>query len=322
MIESIIPENKEHWLQLRMQDITSTDVSALFGLSPYCTKFELWHRKKRGEIVDFKENKRMKWGTKLQDTIAETIAEEQGWKVRRMDEYMRDTKLRAGASFDFSIEEIVEKDLVKWQLDSIADGRDINDFINTLGLLEIKNVDGLVYRDKWTDDEAPNHIEMQVQHQLMVSCREFAYIGALIGGNDEKLIRRERDEVVIKAMRQAIKDFWISIDNNEPPSPDFKADAEFIAKLYGYAEPNKLFDARGNAAVLDLAQEYKRLGEEVKQRTTAKDAIKAQLLIIIGDAEKVTGDGFSISAGIVSENDISYHRNAYRMFKPSWKKKK
>jgi len=303
MIESIIPENEEHWLKLRMQDITSTDVSALFGLSPYCTKFELWHRKKRAEVVEFKENKRMKWGTKLQDTIAETIAEEQGWKVRRMDEYIRNPELRAGSSFDFSIE------------------------AEHPGILEVKNVDGLQFRDKWIVDddkniEAPNHIEMQVQHQLMVSGREYAYIGALVGGNDEKLIRRERDEVVIDAMRNAIKEFWISIDNNEPPSPDFKADAEFIAKLYGYAEPNKVFDARGNDAVLDLAQEYKRIGEEVKQRDTARKAIKAQLLTIIGDAEKVTGDGFSVSAGIVSENDISYHRDAYRLFKISWRKKK
>ena len=52
-----------------------------------------------------------------------------------------------------------------------------------------------------------------------------------------------------------------------------------------------------------------------------KDAIKAEILTIIGDAEKATGDGFTISAGVVSEADIAYHRNAYRTFKATWRKK-
>lgn len=300
-MQIINPENTQDWLRLRTLDITSTDVAALFGLSPYTTKFELWHRKKRCEIVEFTENKRMKWGTALQDTIAAQIAKDNGWEIRRMTEYIRDELLRAGASFDFAI------------------GDD--------GLLEIKNVDNLIYRDNWIDDDngniqAPPHIEIQVQHQLLVSGRQYAHIGALVGGNDEKLIYRKRDEVVIAAIRQAVNDFWINIENDTPPEPNFVEDAAFISKLYGYAEPNKVLDVRGEEKFQTMMEKYRELGEDIKEKQSSRDAIKAELLTIIGDAEKVTGDNFTISAGIVAETPISYTRSAYRMFKPSWRKKK
>jgi putative phage-type endonuclease len=294
-MQIINPENTQDWLRLRTFDITSTDVAALFGISPYTTKFELWHRKQRGDVVEFTENKRMKWGTALQDTIAAQIAKDKGWEIRRMTEYIRDESIRAGASFDFAI------------------GED--------GLLEIKNVDGRIYRDNWIEDDngniqAPPHIEIQVQHQLLVSGREYAHIGALVGGNDEKLIYRKRDEVVISAIRQAVIEFWASIE------PNFVEDAAFISKLYGYAEPNKVLDVRGDGTFEEKMLLYKKLGEDAKAIGEQRDGIKAELLTIIGDAEKVTGDSFTISAGIVAEVPISYTRSAYRMFKPSWRKKK
>ncbi len=115
---SILPKNETHWLEMRAQDITSTEISALFGISPYMTLFETWHRHKGNIVSSFEENERSTWGLRLQDSIAKGIAEDEGWKIRRMDEYMRNEKLRAGSSFDFDI--------------------------NGKELLEIKNVDGRV----------------------------------------------------------------------------------------------------------------------------------------------------------------------------------
>lgn len=309
-MQIINPKDEAEWLALRMKDITSTDAAALFGLSPYCTKFELWHRKKRGEVVEFKENARMKWGTRLQDAIAAGVAEEQGWTIRKMTEYIRDENLRAGSSFDFSIEATNEP--IKRQ---------------GPGILEVKNVDGLQYRDGWLEDEdgnieAPVHIEIQKQHQLMVSERTWGFIGALKGGNDLVLLPRTRDEAVIAALRKAIAEFWASIEANEPPAPDFKADAAFISKLYGYAEPNKVFDARGDEMLLTKALLYKKLGDEIKVRDEERKAIKAELLTVIGDSEKVSGEGFTISAGIIGSCPISYVREEYRNFRINWSKKK
>ncbi len=319
--EVIHPKDEQHWLKLRTKDITSTDVAALFGISPYTTLFELWHRKKDGLVVDFEENERMKWGTRLQDAIAAGIAEDNGWEVRRMDEYIRGSALRVGSSFDFCIEEgmsIVGSEVVNGKNIPVSK-------LIEKGLLEIKNVDSLQFKQKWIENEngsleAPLHIEIQVQHQLLVSGYSFAYIGALVGGNNLTLLKRERNENVIDGIKQKVSAFWKSIDENKPPEPDFASDSSFINELYGYSEPGKFIDETDNAIILEKARRYKEFADQEKVAVKNKKAIKAELLTMIGDAEKVEGGLFSISAGTVGPAHIEYERKGYRNFRINWRK--
>lgn len=324
-MQIINPTNEQHWLELRTKDITSTEIGALFGIhsaSYIPTEFELWNRKKNNFAVDFYPNERVVWGKRLEDTIAHGVAEDNGWIVRKMTEYIRDPELRIGASFDFSIEP-KPGDLTFTNDRNIAP-------ISVGGLLEIKNVDSYQLKQKWEigkDEEtgaetieAPLHIEVQVQHQLLVSGREFAYIAALVGGNKVILIKRERDAAVHEAIKEKAAAFWKSIDDNVPPTPNFERDAKFIAKLYGYAEAGKVFDARGNGELLELLRTYRQAQQDEKDAKARKDGVKAELLTVIGEAEKVTGDGWTVSAGMVAGGAVSYVRSPYRNFKPSFKK--
>ncbi len=301
MIETIQPKDEAHWLSLRKQDVTSTEVAALFGISPYITAYELWHRKHDNLDVEFEVNERMKWGTRLQDSIAEGIAEDYKWAIRKKTEYLRDTDLRAGASFDFECKSHGEE----W-------------------LLEIKNVDSLAFRDGWIVDgdnvEAPPHIELQVQQQLALSGLKVAFIGALIGGNRVVLIRREPDRVVIQSIQKRIRQFWDSVRDHREPQPDFGRDADFIAKLYSFAEPGKVFNADDRVSKLAFA--YKQAGQEEKQAKEKKDASKAEILTIVGAAEKVVGETFTISAGLIGPCHMDYDRPGYRNFKVNFKKEK
>lgn len=300
MLKIIVPNNKEHWLELRRQVLTSTEIAALFDLSPYSTSFELWHRKKNNLEVEFEPNERVVWGTRLEKSVAEGIAEDNKWKIRKMDEFIFDDELKIGASFDYSIES------------------------DPLGILEIKCVDSLKFKNDWLVDgesiEATPQIEMQCQVQLLVSRREYLQLGALVGGNKVSVFKREPDLSVHAAIKEKAAAFWKSIDDNIPPTIDFKRDAEFISKLYGYAEVGKVMDAKGNGELLDLLRSYRQAQEEVKEADERKDGIKAQLLTLIGDSEKVLGDGWTISAGMVAGGPVSYIRKPYRGFKPSFKK--
>ena len=300
-------KTKEEWLELRARDLTSTDVSALFGISPYSTQFELWHQKKKSQVVQIDENERMKWGSRLEAAIAQGIATDNGWMTSPKKEYINIPALRIGSSFDYECEQPGKAREGKW-------------------LLEVKNVDSLIYKDGWEVDgenvEAPPHIEMQLQHQMLVSGYEEAYIGALIGGNKVTLIHRKADPDIHKAILSKTAQFWDSIDKNQEPSPDFIKDAGFISSLYGYAEPGKVLDAADNPAIERLIETYKTGKEAVKKYQEGIDSIKAQLLTMIGDAEKVKGDGFSIAANIVGETKISYTRKSYRNFRVFFKKEK
>lgn len=301
----IIPKDKQEWLALRTKDITSTEVSALFGISPYATIFEVWHQKKLAQILEIKENERMTWGNRLQDAIAAGIAQDLGVTVRRMDEYITIPAARIGSSFDFEI--------------TTSDGNK--------HILEIKNVDSLVFKNQWIkhdngDYEAPLHIEMQVQHQLAVSGYESAYIGALVGGNRLEIIHRVRDEGVITAIFNRVSEFWHTISIELAPTPDYTRDAETISRIYNFANPGKTLDARGDVRLAQLMADYRSLGAQKSEVESKLEAIKAEILTIVQDNEKVVGDDWKLSVGVVGEADISYRRKAFRMFKPTWKKNK
>lgn len=302
MVETIYPKNDEHWHSLRAKDVTSTEIAALFNLSPYMTKFELWHRHRDLSIVDIAQNERMIWGTRLQSAIAAGIAADNGWSCRPKPEYMRDPDLRIGASFDFEV--------------STPMGR---------GLLEVKNIDSMAFRDGWLDSdsgvEAPPHIELQVQHQMAVSGFDFAYIGALVGGNRVVLIHREATPSIINRIHAVVAEHWASVEANEPPLPDFARDSEFISKLYGYAEKDRLFDARGDKTIAALAADYRAANEEIKILDGRKSEIKARLLEVMGPAEKLLGDGFSISASMTEPTRVeAFERKGFRNFRCNFKK--
>lgn len=305
-IEIIKPTDRQHWLSLRLQDVTSTEVSALFGLNPYMTKFELWHRKKAQEVVEFEANDRMKWGDRLEPVIAHGVAEDYGWTVHPFKEYMRDTELRAGSSFDFMM------------FDGEAEG-----------LMEIKKVDSLIFRDKWffegdkssVPTDAPPHIELQVQHQLMLSQHPYARIVALVGGNKAHILKREPDLTIIEKIRKEIADFWQSIEANIEPAPDYEKDIEFLSNLYGYAEPGKFIDSTDE--IKQYAVDYVMAMEDEKSAVARKKVAKGKILELIGDAEKVIDEDFSITAGVTGPSFVeAYERKGFRNFRVNWKKKK
>ncbi len=184
------------------------------------------------------------------------------------------------------------------------------------------NVDALVFKDGWIVEdgelEAPPHIEMQLQHQLMISGRSFAYIGCLIGGNRIKLLKREPDSKVISAIEKKIQAFWNSIEDGKEPKPDFSRDADTIKSLYSQAMVGKIFNATPD--MVGFADRYKELSAKKKEIESQIDEVKSHLLMAAGDAEKVISEKFSISLGVVKGSHVEYDREDYRMFKINFKK--
>jgi len=315
--QTITPDNEAHWLALRREDLTSTDIAALFGLSPYKTAFELWHEKKSGARVEFVENERMKWGKRMESTVAQGIAEDQGWAVRPFKDYMRIEGLRVGSSFDFRI-------VGTGGFFAGSDNHPEPDAGDAI--LEIKCVDFLQFRDGWTIDEgfieAPAHIELQAQHQMLVSGLKRAYIGVMVGGNDIRVIERAADPQVHAGILAAARDFWKSIDENNPPPPVMPDDAEAVIGMYQFAEPGKLLVAQDDAELLALVREYRQFKTAASDADEQAQVRKAEILQRIGDHEKVLLPGFNISAGMVGPATVSYERDGYRGFRVTVKKPK
>ena len=281
MSKEIIPVTDEtSWLEQRLKDVTSTEVSALYGLSPYMSEFELYHQKKDAQVVRIEENERMKWGKRLEATIAQGAAEDQGWNIEKFDVYMRDADHRIGSSFDFKI-------------DSKSDG---------VGILEIKNVDSLVYHRNWIDDgngniEAPEHIELQVQHQMEVAGIEWCAIVALVGGNTQKIVMRNRDRQIGSDIRARVKAFWEMIEAGRAPSPDYTQDAQFIIKqLRNQAEEGLIAEA--DQELEDLIVQYAFTKREASDMEKISQQYKAQILDRVGNASKILSSRGTVSCGM------------------------
>lgn len=310
--------DEQAWLKARAIDITSTESPALFGFGRE-TAFELACRKDGKTDSRFKPSERTEIGKEIEHAIAARAARMFGVVIKHKNEYMRIHSSRMGSSFDFEIVGIS---------DAIVDDNRLRQAFGSMGpgLLEVKNVDRLVFSNEWQtgeNPEAPAHIEIQLQHQLEVCEYAWGVIVAFVGGNHIEIILRLRDRAVGAAIRFKIEKLWHELSRGEYPPVSLPEDLEVIKQLYGYAEPGAVKDARENDAINDWIQVYLDASADEKRAVDRKQTAQGNLLQLIGDAERVIGDAAVISCGMIGPADIkAYTRKGYRNWKVTAKKVK
>lgn len=298
----IHPANESDWLAMRHQDVTSTEIAALYGCHSYgLTEFSLYHQKKGDLVQDWSDNDRMKWGRRMEATIAVGIAEDLGLIVKPFKDYGRMPSIRAGSSFDFRVIGITKN----------YDGEDetYRDLFRKYGdgLVEVKNVDGMIFRRGWLEEdgniEAPLQIELQMQHQMEVSGLEWCLGAPLIGGNTPKPFFRLRDRDIGDSITSKIEDFWARIDANDEPEPDFEKDGDAISQLYLQDNGETIdLDEEESAEIETLCSEYANGAQMEKDGKAKKSASKASIIWKIKDYTNADLENFKISATTVQEN--------------------
>lgn len=316
----LYPKSREEWLELRHHYVSSTDSPSLFDVG-YNTRLGLYYQKMEESPTEIETTERMEMGIVFQRAIATHIARKFGVRVRALNCYAT-RKSRMGASFDF---EIVGEDA---NIKSVED-----DSLRVMyrdrgpGVLEIKNVDSLIFRNEWvvTSDgfyEAPAHIEIQIQHQLHCIERNWGVIGACVGGNRLEMLIRTRDNDIGTVIEKRVAIFWDWIDKKTPPPERMPDDFELLKKVYGHAEPDKVLDASGKPEIIRLCSVYRKASEQIKALEDQKKAAHADLLKLIGDSSKVLADKYTISCGVVSRDGYVVEPTTYRNFRITEKKAK
>lgn len=279
----------------RVRWVGGSESAALFGASPYTTRFELWHQKAGNippESLDGLE--RIEAGKHLEPAIAEWAMSKWGWALVNVRDYLEHpTVAHMGCSLDFA---------------TAANGEPT----------EIKNVDAHEFRAKWEHDgdtilDAPIHILIQVQHQL--SCRpdaERGHLVACVGGNRLYRMELPRHGRMIARIEREVADFWRSIEAGEEPRPDFEADAEIIAQLYA-GDGDEFIDLRNNERMAELCAEYLAAHEIAKAGDARKKAALAEIKTLMHDARVALGPGgYQVSASHIKEAVIN--RSAFWRF--------
>lgn len=274
MIARYAVTDRQSWLDLRKEDVTASDMAALFELHPFKSALQLYVEKTQA-FSEPADNAMLRKGRILEDAVARAVAEEMpALIITKANEYLRDPEARIGATPDF------------WILDA---GRK--------GVMQTKVVSPRAFERSWGDTPPP-YIVAQNATEMMLADLDWGMVAALIVG-DYKLALHLYDVPRDKQFEQIIKEkvaaFWKNTEAGIPPPPDFARDAAALALLYPTEKKGKQIDLRGDNFVPGLLAEREYMLEIIKPAEERKRAIETEIKDKMRDAEIGLCDGYRIS---------------------------
>lgn len=296
---TIIPvANEAEWHAIRLRHIGGSESAALMGCaedyqqSPYAL-----FQTKSGRIpAPDVEGQRIEAGKRLEGAIAEWIAFGEGWKIEQFKGYAEcDAYPRMGCTPDFVIL-------------NHPDG---------IGGLQIKNVDRLIHKQKWTNGEPPMSILVQVQHEMHCTGHKFTYVGALIGGNDTVTYRVDYRPKIGAAIEKKVREFWDSVDaGKEPPTDGANTTGDAIAAMYPEAVPQKEIDFSQRNDFVEHWGNLKQARLEMKAAKAKEQAAANWVLSQVGDAELIRYAGKIVgTCKTVNRKGYTVEATSYRTLK-------
>lgn len=280
-------DDHEKWLAVRNMGIGGSDASVIMGLNSYKSPYQLW-LEKIGEAApeDLTGNPFVYWGQKNEPNIADWFNEETGKKVQRLG------TLR-NKEYPFMIANV----------DRTVIGENAG--------LEIKTAGAPQYK-KWKGDEIPDAYYCQCLHYMAVTGTDYWYIAVLLGGNDAKWKRIERNEEDIKALIEKEKEFWNLVETKTPPPVDGSMSCANALKMKYKGDP-------GSETMLPVEAEelINELDKDAEVEKALKESIQLKrnrLMEMMGDFEvgrigdrkvtwKVTKGRESISLSRIKKED-------------------
>ena len=253
------------WRAERKNGIGGSEAAAVMGISKYTSPLEIWLIKTgREEQQDISWKESVEWGSRLEPTVAEKFAEEHPELVVE----------EPGCMFA-SVER-------PWAFASVD--RVLEDGEGRRGILEIKTAGSRSSGD-W-DEWVPDYYMAQVDHYLAVTGFEYAWVAVLIGGQEYREYKIDRDEDDINAVSDAVDAFWNEYVEKDIMPQVVGSESESRALSRMFSEPSgemlQMLDADlPELEALEAAKAAKKEAEE--QAKKIENEIKAK----IGDASGI-----------------------------------
>lgn len=261
------------WHGLRAKHVGGSDIASLFDVSPYKTKFTLFHEKAGNVTEDNEGNSRTDWGKRLEPAIAEGVAEEMRWVLRKSRDYHTHDRIKGmGCTNDY----------------------DVIDHADGPGIVEIKFVaEYATWKSDWTDKRAPAGIEIQLQHQLATTGCSWGMIAVFIGqAATLKMYERKADPRVIGEIEKRVEAFWADIAAAKAPDVTGTPDEwEALKELYPKIEPQKSITI-GDSRLSDIASMWVYSKAQRYSGEKMEAECKVKMLAALGDASTAFIPGF------------------------------
>lgn len=244
----------------RCLGIGGSDMPIILGLSNYKTPYELFLEKIGDIDSDYKETQEQYWGNVLEDIIVNEFKRRNNVEVE-----MPDTQIHP---FHEYLRTNLDGFIPEWN-----------------AVLEAKSSSAFMAQDWGADgsDVIPLSYLVQVAHYCIVTNAERAHIAVLIGGNDYREFKYERDKALEDRLIDAAKEFWAAVQSKRPPNP---ININDLKLMYPSHKPEKLISA--DVEHEGLVSELRCLKEQMKELQELEEKHKFSLMNYMQDAECLT----------------------------------
>jgi len=217
------------WLEQRRLGIGGSDAATVLGLNPYKSRLQLY-LEKIGEYSEKVDNRFVYWGSLHEDMVAQEFMRQTGLKVRRNNHILMNEE------YPFMLGNI---------------DRESIDNEGQHFVLECKTTNA--WNSKiWDGEKIPITTIIQVVHYLIITNYDYGYIAVLIGGNDFRFKKIERDPELERMVINQENDFWVNnVEKRIPPAIDgSKASSDFLLKTFRDSIPDSTFDLKHEDRIL------------------------------------------------------------------------
>jgi predicted phage-related endonuclease len=283
--------DRQQWLGLRRNDVTGSEVGALFGVHRYLTPAKLYALKSGNMPEDDIGGGPVTRGVRLESFVASQVAiANPNWSIAKNDGYYRDVENRIGGTPDYFIRSV-----------SIDGSQQISND----GILEVKTVGRSDFLRVWKGGDPEGEIIpepwqlMQAMTYMYLTGAAFAKVAVLPVGEwepmDVHVIDVPRRDDTIAAIIGKINEFWNDVDEGIMPDFDFEKDIDVIKSIYANVRPGSYINYRGDNEFREMLQWHQKYADEEKFAKERKEVIAANIRARMGEYESATTDGWDVT---------------------------
>lgn len=255
--------------------VGASDVSAIVGVDPYRTAYDVW-LEKSGALEDIpggSESEAIDLGNRLEPVILDMAEDRLGPLVR--GELFHCPGVPLAANLDGRIADSAEPVEAK-----------------TAALTGPLS-------GQWGDDgsdEIPDGYLLQLHAQMLCTGADRAHLAALIGQRGFALFRVRRDDMLCDLIVRRVHEFWSLVESATPPA-DSAPSMDVVKRIRRVPEKTVVLDPA-------LIQAWRRASEVLDEARRDHEAAKSAVIAALGDAEAGMCNG-------VTYTYYEYHRRGY-----------
>lgn len=269
--------SKKRWLEERRKGVGASDAAAICGLSKKRGPIHVFLEKTDRAPEDFK-SEAASWGHRFEQAIAEEFSERTGFPIKRETHMLQHSEH-------------------EWMLCNLDFWTQPDDLDGLWVPLEIKNLNAYVKPD-W-EDQCPDWVEIQVQHQIAITESPRGYVMACVGGQAGFPYLIDRNDDAIECIIRLEHSFWFDHVITDTPPPFEENDSDILKALYPQASDATIpLDDELEALCFQHEEWRQKIKAAEVERNKAANKLKGALK----DAELAENDVFKVRWGNVTTN--------------------